>query len=197
MKQIKKLSILFVALIILIILNPLKVLGVNNDSNIYMLGDSRFVGMKDYDNSSNHFYYAEVGKGYKYLVETWNNMGNLPNENDYIVINFGVNDLGNIDKYIDFINQMQSETYAKIIVMTVNPVNETNEASHGYNIKNTTIDDFNRRISQETNSNIYIMDTNSFLTKNGFSSKDGIHFSSQTYENILDYCNSFIDNFEE
>lgn len=173
------------------------VLGTSKSPNVFMLGDSRFVGMKSYDSDDNHFYYAKVGEGYNYFKKTWNTVKNYVTDGDYVVINFGVNDLGNIDRYIELINQISTETNAKIIFMTVNPVDEYTESKHGYSVKNSKIDDFNKRISQETNDNVYIVNTNSYLTKNGFQSPDGVHFSKETYINILEYLNSYLDNFEE
>lgn len=175
------------------------VFGVSNNSKIYMLGDSRFVGMQqfDSDDSSLHIYHAKVSEGYSYLTKTWNQIKDLPQKDDYIIINFGVNDLGNINKYIEFINNMTEETDAKIIFMTVNPVDEIKEASHGYTIKNSEVNDFNIKFVENCNDNIYIIDTNSYLNKEGFSTQDGIHFSKSTYEDILNYLNLYIQNFEE
>ena len=92
---------------------------------------------------------------------------------------------------------MTEETDAKIIFMTVNPVDEIKEASHGYTIKNSAVNDFNIKFVENCNDNIYIIDTNSYLNKEGFSTQDGIHFSKSTYEDILNYLNLYIQNFEE
>lgn len=195
MKELKIIIKITIILLILSFFIP-RVKAVENVSTIYLLGDSRFVGMNSVDDIENHKYYAKVGKGYDYLELYYNQIKNNLTENDFIIINYGINDLGNINKYIDFVNEISSKTPAKIIYMTVNPVNEYIESQSGYSIKNETVNDFNKKLAENLNSNIYIVDTNTYLTDNGFSTGDGIHYTQDTYKDILLYIDLYLDNFE-
>ena len=160
--------------------------------DIYMLGDSRFVGMQQVDKSENHKYYAEVGKGLSYLENYFNQIQDKVTENDKIVINFGVNDLENIDKYINCVNAFAGKTDAKIYYMTVNPVNEIKERSHGYNVKAKTVNSFNNKLKLGLNKEITILDSNQYLVGNTYSTRDGIHYTNDTYKDILKFINENI-----
>ncbi len=154
--------------------------------NYYFLGDSRSVGMSYIDTNKNHFYTAKVGEGYKYFLDNYKSVIEKSTKDDAIIINFGVNDLHNADKYIELINKMETETKSDIYFLTVNPVDEEKEAKNGYKIKNSDIDTFNKKLKENLNSNIKVIDSNSVLEKEGFDTVDGIHFTNNTYSKILE-----------
>ncbi len=153
--------------------------------NIYFLGDSRSVGMSYIDENKNHFYTAKVGEGYKYFSENYKSVIQKSTKDDAIIINFGVNDLGNAEKYIELINKMATETKSDIYFLTVNPVDEEKEASHGYKVKNSDIDSFNKKLKDGLSSKVTIIDSNSILKKEGFDTVDGVHYDNNTYKKIL------------
>lgn len=196
MNIIKKFLIYTTVIISFFFISSIKV-SAATPSNIYFLGDSRFVGMSKYDsNNINHLYHCEVGKGYSYLEKYISEIEHLVTEEDYIVINFGVNDLGNYEKYLVFINKISNELPCKIIYMTVNPVDELKEKSNGYNVTNIRINEFNDYLIENSNDNIYIVDANNYLSKNGFETVDGLHYTENSYKTILQYTNTYIENFD-
>lgn len=162
--------------------------------NIYIIGDSRSVGMRDTDeyNEKNHFYTAKVGEGYRYLTDNFESVLNKAGENDVIIINLGVNDLGNINKYIEYINNYADKT--NLFVCTVGPVDEIKEKVHGYSVKNSEIESFNMNMMTKVNENVGIIEVYKELIKDGFDSRDGIHYTNDTYNNIIKLIDDEIYN---
>ena len=162
--------------------------------NIFIIGDSRSVGMRDTDefNEKNHFYTARVGEGYRYLVDNLEGVIDKAGENDAVIINLGVNDLGNIDKYIDYINNYSDK--ANLFVCTVGPVDENKEKSHGYSVENSKIESFNMNMIAKLNKNIGIIEVYKELAKNGFDSPDGIHYVNSTHKDIIKLIDDKIYN---
>lgn len=147
------------------------------DCNYVFLGDSRFVGMSNCK-QSNDIFICKVGEGYNYFCKNINNIS----ENDIVIIGFGVNDLGNIDKYIELANSLTNEVY----YLTINPVDEQKERENGYSITNQQIDEFNNKL-KENAINYKVIDTNSYLKQNGYSTVDGLHYDNVTYTKIYEY----------
>lgn len=189
----KKILVYLILSFIIIFSIKVKVFALEEKSTIYFLGDSRFVGMKQYCEIENYKYYAEVGKGLSYLKQYMYEIKNKVSKNDFIIINFGVNDLNNKEEYVKFINQIEKEIPAKIIYMTVNPVEENSN----YNVTNEKINEFNNYIVCNTNNDIYIMDTNKYLVKKGFTTNDGLHFTGETYKDILEYIETYLEYFDK
>ena len=153
--------------------------------NYYFLGDSRSVGMNSIDENKNHFYTAKIGEGYQYFSNNYKSVIEKSTGNDAIIINFGVNDLHNAEKYIELINKISSQTKSDVYFLTVNPVDEEKEINSGYKIKNSDIDNFNKKLKNGLSSSVKIIDSNSLLKRNGFNTIDGIHYTNDTYKNIL------------
>ena len=156
----------------------------NVEKNIFIIGDSRSVGMEKIDKNISHFYTAEVGQGYNFLNKNYKDVLQKMSENDILVINLGINDLYNIEKYIDLINSIEINN--KIYVVSVNPVDEQKELEYGYNIKNEDIISFNKSLKNKLNTSICFIDTYSVLKENSFDTLDGIHYTDETYISILD-----------
>ena len=147
------------------------------DYNYVFLGDSRFVGMSNCK-QSNDIFICKVGEGYNYFCKNINNIS----ENDIVIIGFGVNDLGNIDKYIELANSLTNEVY----YLTVNPADEQKERENGYSVTNQQIDEFNNKLKANA-TNYKVIDTNSYLKQIGFSTTDGLHYDNATYIKIYEY----------
>ena len=111
------------------------------------IGDSRFVGMEAYlGTEDNEEYIAKISQGFHYLSNEAMILAEskLTDKYDYkIIIGLGVNDLGNIDKYIDFYNNIDIK--AEIYIVSVNPV------AYHKTISNYNISEFNNRIKNEVN----------------------------------------------
>ena len=166
----------------------------NTYETLFILGDSRSVGMEYVDDSISHQYTAKVGEGYKYFNDNYEAVLEKATSSDAIIINFGINDLSNIDKYIKLFNEIVKNTEAKIYFLTVNPVDEEKEIKNGYTIKNEDINAFNEKMIKELDSRITIIDSNSILQEEGFETTDGIHFTKETYEKILNIIEKQFDN---
>lgn len=150
------------------------------EKKLLFTGDSRFVGMKDL--SDGEIFFAESGKGFPYFCSL---QDSIKNENiDIIVVGFGVNDLYNVKKYVEYLNN--NPFSADVYFLTVNPVDEYTEKKYGYTITNKDIDEFNSYIKESA---VYykVLDTNSYLNSIGFETKDGLHYTDETYQNIYEY----------
>ena len=166
----------------------------NTYETLFILGDSRSVGMEYIDDNISHKYTAKVGEGYKYFNDNYEAVLEKATVKDAIIINFGINDLSNIDKYIKLFNEIVKNTEAKIYFLTVNPVDEEKEIKNGYTIKNKDIDAFNEKMIKGLDSRIMVIDSNNILQEEGFETTDGIHFTKETYERILNIIEKQFDN---
>lgn len=151
-------------------------------SSITIVGDSRMVGLCTYKwyKSEKGTCIAKVGEGYKWFIN--NAISQVSNLNDskkqYIVINLGVNDLGNIDSYIKKYKELASGSWKEfyIFLLSVNPTKGK------YDNLNSKIDNFNDKLvklAKEKNNIIYC-DTVNYLRNNGFGSSDGLHYNEDT-----------------
>ena len=95
-----------------------------------------------------------------------------------------------VNYYIPKYNELSTSNWKNhnIILVSVTPVNETLEANHGYNVKNTSIEAFNDRLKKlaSSNENIKYCDVYNKI-KNNFGSRDGLHYDKTTYNNIYNY----------
>ncbi|MCQ2515540.1 MAG: SGNH/GDSL hydrolase family protein [Saccharofermentans sp.] len=144
-------------------------------STFLFVGDSRTVGMATYVPMNT---IAEVGVGYNFLMQHRSEILRMENMN--IVFNLGVNDLTNLDNYIEFFQSLPEEfTWNNnLYVVSVNP------CSGEYAYKNDEINYFNVQLSDSLPSLVRYIDTNSYLTEVGFESPDGLHYSASTYQTI-------------
>lgn len=176
------------------------------DYPIHFIGDSRTVGMQQaltyhqYD-LTNHSFTARIGKGYSWLSAQRDLTELSPS---ILIINLGVNDLGNIKQY-----QTLYETYAQscwrdcpIYIVSVNPCCQpcTSVSNGQIEAFNASMEEWieaynekNASASTETFPIRYI-DTYHFLLSEGYSSSDGLHYSAATYERIYNYI---IEHIEE
>lgn len=166
---------------------------------VFFLGDSRTVGMEQalsaggYDLTC-HTFLAKVGKGYSWLVTQSRTLEDFEHSPQIIIINLGVNDLGNCGKY-----QQLYDTYldscwqnCPVYIVSVNPV-----CSPCHSVSNAQIERFNESMQDWINEEnasapaeafpIRYIDTYSYLQETGFSSSDGLHYSAATYLRIYDY----------
>ncbi|WP_290848951.1 hypothetical protein [Eubacterium sp. LMAG:50] len=154
------------------------------------VGDSRYKGMEKANATDEDVFICEVGEGYDYLINQMNNIKYEIDDDTALIIGLGVNDLVNIDKYVDKINEMSQTFDCQIYYMLVNPVYEEQETYSGYHIKNDDIDYFNQEIIDRLDENVIVIDTNSYLNAIGFETQDGLHYTEETYENIYNYIKS-------
>lgn len=168
--------------------NMLNEISSGNASNIIVLGDSRTVGM-DISVNSNVTFIGKVSSGYKWMTSTAIPQAETQmNDNTICIFNFGVNDIDNVNRYISALNDFKSRHPNNIICfMTVNPVDEQKERQNGYSVSNSSIANFNAKMKQGLSNDIIVIDSYQHLIDNGFSTVDGIHYTTSTYNDIYNY----------
>ncbi len=149
------------------------------------VGDSRTVQLKMAVGSTDKAYVAKVGEGYNWFKNTaLSEISETAGSGTVMVINFGVNDLGNASKYIKLINSnIDAWTEAGITVYyaAVTPVGASAR------VTNDQIESFNNRLKNELDPRIQWIDGYTFLQQNGFNASDGLHYDKTTYKNLYSY----------
>lgn len=120
---------------------------------------------------------------------------------DAIVILMGVNDLAAVHDYAKLINDKSAEWAArgeKTYFVSVNPVNDQQNARSGYTQTNAQIEMFNATIRPELQKDVVYIDTYSVLVDD-LRTYDGLHYEASTYLKIYNMINSAVlepDKFE-
>ena len=150
--------------------------GSKKYSKYLFVGDSRTVGLDKYVSGISSI--AKVGAGYDYLKKNFKKVTKTRGKN--VIINFGVNDLGNINKYITLYKTMPKDfiNNNNVVIMSVNPTNGK------YKSMNSDINKFNKKLKANLPKGVKYLDTNSKLKKDGFKTTDGLHYKESTYKKI-------------
>lgn len=153
-------------------------------TGVILVGDSRFVQMHQAVGETGAIFIAEERMGYNWLVEeAIPRIDALATKGSKIVINLGVNDPGNIDRYIETVNNW---TYtwtlrgATVYYATVNPV-----WTNPYTSKEQ-VDNFNQKLKTGL-VGVNIIDSNSYLSSTRLNIVDGLHYDNPTYVTIYLY----------
>ncbi len=147
------------------------------------IGDSRTHGMDLYlnieDPESHIYVVAKDSQGYKWLMnDAMNQVYDIRNSDKDVdrweyIMNLGVNDTHNVDKYIDWATSVDD---AIVHYVSINPLdNDTN---------NEAVEEFNEKLQ---NSGLHFVDTYYYLCHIGYVSNDGIHYGKETYQEIYDF----------
>lgn len=141
------------------------------------VGDSRTVGLDDCVSGISSI--AKVGAKVDYLKSVLSKVTKTRKKN--VIFDFGVNDLGNINKYIKVYKSLPKDFIKNnnVIIMSVNPTDGSK-----YNSWNKDINSFNSKMKKNLPSGVKYLDTNSRLKKEGFSTRDGVHYTTETYKKI-------------
>ncbi len=155
---------------------------------VIYIGDSRFVGMNEalgVDNGVNHFVVAEVGQGYRWMVnealyQAQQIEDSHPELTDWrYVICLGINDLVNLSEYIEKYRELSATK--SLMLVSVGPVDNYPD------IQNTDVEAFNQSILESTKSmGIPYIDYYSVLQSEGFEAPDHLHYSDETYGRIYE-----------
>ena len=150
---------------------------------VVFIGDSRTVGMEMFvGGREDEYWSAKNSMGYSWLVSSGAPaVENLIDENTDVVILMGVNDLGNVSRYVDYMNAKAAdwkERGARTFFVSVTPVVD----SKSPNAKNSRIEDFNA-YAVENLKGVHYIDAYNRI-RNSFGSPDGIHFDGATYREI-------------
>lgn len=156
---------------------------------VVFVGDSRTVQMEmavDYDSSVFSFI-GESGMGYDWFAGTavYRTEGKLGPYHTAVIINMGVNDLGNVKRYAQLVNRKAAEWKlrgASVFYASVNPVND------GYpTVSNAQIRDFNDTLRSLLSEDVVWIDTYSYMMNNGYTATDGLHYDINTYKGLYSY----------
>ena len=159
-------------------------------TNVIFAGDSRTVQMSQAVKKSEYKWYAQVGEGYDYFVGTAiPQIDASVSDGSVIIINYGVNDLHNVDKYISkmnskidsWINAGATVYYAAVLPVSDYPT-----------ITNSEIESFNSAMRSGLDSRIGWLDGYNYLQTYGFNTADGLHFDYDTYRNLYAFYMSKI-----
>lgn len=165
-----------------------------DNKDIIFVGDSRVVGMASM--VGGYYYIAKTSQGYDWLVntalaETESAMAEYPDAP--VVFCLGVNDLGDVDAYIDCYQDFMDQYPEKdIYFLSVTPVDNELAASDGYSVQNDQIVAFNDAL-QEAFPDQYL-DLYYYMQVNGFLATDGVHYDGNTYAMIQDYVRYMVLN---
>lgn len=159
-------------------------------AEIIFVGDSRFVQMKNSVGKNSYTWVAESGKGYNWFSKTAiAQIDSCAGNGSKILINLGVNDLGNLQKYISLVNAKADEWTEKgatVYYASVNPVLTYN------NVTEDQVEYFNSQMQANLNDNVHWIDSHSYLVSVGYRLVDGLHYSTETYQTIYAYYMSYM-----
>ena len=148
-------------------------------------GDSRTVQMSQAVNKVDFAWIAKVGEGYTFFSnEAVPQIDAQAGAGSVIIINYGVNDLYNAEKYIKLINKKVDSWIAAgatVYYAAVTPVNDYPT------ITNSDIEEFNTEMRSGLDSRIGWLDGYSYLQNKGFSTGDGLHYNNDTYKSLYSY----------
>ena len=158
---------------------------VKNVSGVIFVGDSRFVQMQASVGANDCTWIAESAKGYKWFEEkAIPRIDNCVGKGSKILINLGVNDPRNIQKYITLVNAKAAEWTslgATVYYASVNPVWENPYVTE------EKVEYFNTQMQSGLSSDVHWIDSHSYLISIGYRLVDGLHYSSETYQNLYAY----------
>ena len=134
------------------------------------------------------------GEGLNWMKSTGiPNIENKITSGTALLILMGVNDRGNVNNYIKYINEKASSWQQKgatVYFVSVGP------ARKGLT-QNKSIDDFNKKMKEKLNSSINYLDLNSYLKSNGYQMQkagnnryDDFHYDGETSKKIYNYIKS-------
>ncbi len=156
------------------------------------IGDSRFIGMDNavhLTDEEDQFLVAKTSQGYSWFVSTA--LGEIQDirtayADDYeqwqYIICLGINDLRNVDKYMEEYYELAQDGTVEIVLVSVNPVERPSA------ISNADVEAFNAKLQ---NSPFHYIDTYSVLYPDNFQTADGVHYRDVTYELIY---NTILEN---
>ncbi|SCZ76318.1 GDSL-like Lipase/Acylhydrolase [Pseudobutyrivibrio xylanivorans] len=170
---------------------------------LVIIGDSRTVGMKSAVGKNANIWSAKVGMGLAWMKNVGvPSVEDSINENTDVVILMGVNDVRSLsytDKYVSYINEKAAAWTtlgANVYYVSVNPMAFETKSYPG--ITNSLIEKWNTKMQDGLSENVHYIDTYSTMLGN-VSSKDGIHYSKNTYKTIYTLINQgiIIDKLEQ
>lgn len=158
---------------------------VKNVAGVILVGDSRFVQMQSSVGENSCTWIAEGGKGYNWFNEkAVARIDNCVGKGSKILINLGVNDPGHVQSYLALVNAKAEEWVgrgATVYYASVNPVWENPYVTE------EQVEYFNSQMRNGLSGNVHWIDSHSYLSAIGYRLVDGLHYSTETYQNLYAY----------
>ncbi|MBD5515421.1 MAG: SH3 domain-containing protein [Lachnospiraceae bacterium] len=158
---------------------------VKNVAGVIFVGDSRFVQMQASVEANSCTWIAESAKGYAWFEEkAIPRIDGCVGSGSKILINLGVNDTRNVQKYITLVNAKAAEWTAlgaTVYYASVNPVWENPYVTE------EQVEYFNTQMQSSLSSDVHWIDSHSYLTSVGYRLVDGLHYSTETYQTLYAY----------
>lgn len=164
-------------------------------NQLIFIGDSRTVGMCDAVQGSTEvttIWSCKIAMGYDWMTSTGvPQIEQYVGDNTAVIFLMGVNDPGNIQNYISYVNGKADEwdaLGADTYYAAVGPVSKGTKYVSGQDIA-----DFNMSL-QEGLVNVTYLDVYGYLVENGYSTTDGLHYTASTYQDIYQYIVEHLEN---
>ncbi|MDE7259205.1 MAG: SGNH/GDSL hydrolase family protein, partial [Lachnospiraceae bacterium] len=158
---------------------------VKNVAGVIFVGDSRFVQMQASVDANSCTWIAESAKGYTWFEEkAIPRIDGCVGSGSKILINLGVNDTRNLQKYITLVNAKAAEwtaAGATVYYASVNPVWENPYVTE------EQVEYFNTQMQSGLSADVHWIDSHSYLTSVGYRLVDGLHYSTETYQTLYAY----------
>ena len=169
------------------------------------MGDSRFNGMRLAVDAKDAAFIACDSMNYGWLINGSNKCrpstsaisqvnNKIQNSDHNIIINLGVNDMGNVSNYYKKYTELAKGEWKDydIYIVSVNPINDSLAKKSGYMAINDNVVKFNDKMKSiaSESSNLHYCNTYSVIVdevKSGNGTVDGIHYNIDTYKKIYNY----------
>lgn len=164
-------------------------------AGVVFIGDSRMVTLKEAVERNLGVCPAAViaknGSRYEWFHDTAIPQADqIIGNGSRVVINMGVNDLSDADKYAKDVNYwaaVWSARGAKIYYASVNPV-----WANSHNMTEERVGAFNARLQSQLIPQITWLDSHTYLLQSGVHSNDGIHYKDDTNMILFQYYMTMI-----
>lgn len=177
---------------------------------IIMVGDSRTY--RTYHQfgitAPNVRFIAKSGQGYVWMTSTAltklkKEIADADSDRIAVVFNLGVNDLWNIDFYLEYMNtevlELSESAGFDLYYMSVNPVSEAKYKKGGYNSRNRNMSQilrFNKQLIRGLDEKYHYIDTYSYMMKyydvDKMTLPDGLHYTQKASQIIFDLCQAYL-----
>ncbi len=164
-------------------------------AGIVFIGDSRMVGLKETVEENLGLCPAAViaknGSRYEWFHDSAIPQADkIIGSGSRVVINMGVNDLSDADKYAKDMNYwgaVWSARGARVYYASVNPV-----WANSYGMTEERVQLFNDRLKSQLIPQVIWLDSHSYLMQSGVHAKDGVHYKDDTNLVLYQYYMTMI-----
>ena len=160
-------------------------------TNFCFIGDSRFVGMEQsIGEQPNITWISKVAMGNHWFWQNTSQVDALDRDT-VIIYEMGVNDL-DAGECVAVLQYLREIGFNHIYFTGVTPVNESKGFNYGYSRTNEQIRAYNYEVYCNLPQGVAMMDCYDYFISMGFSTTDGIHYTSDTYQMWFDYIMQFL-----